>query len=84
MMNCENKNITYKENLKCSNINDLKLMFKNDIDKLYNIYLLDNDDKKTYNKVCANTVWNIFSKNNISNRSTWASYYINSHRYVVS
>ena len=29
MMNPEKQKITYKENLKCSNVNDLKLMFKN-------------------------------------------------------
>lgn len=39
-----------------------------EIDKLYNKYLLENnnEDKNTYNKVCANTVWNIFANNNIS------------------
>lgn len=36
MMNPEKQKITYKENLKCSNVNDLKLMFKNDMDKIYN------------------------------------------------
>ena len=33
MMNPEKTNIQYKNNLKCSTINDLKLLFKNDIEK---------------------------------------------------
>ena len=46
MMNPEKQKITYKDNLKCSNINDLKLMFKNDIEKLYNSELDEDEIKK--------------------------------------
>ena len=49
MMNPEKQKITYKENLKCSNINDLKLMFKNDMDKIYSGDLDEDEINKKLN-----------------------------------
>lgn len=61
MMNGEKQTITYKSNIKCSNINDLKLIHSNKINPLLNCNFDDDIEKKINENITYDDVLKIMT-----------------------